>query len=178
MAETDQITSDELPIYDKPTIPADAEIIMLVEEPNYDFGGTLSAAYRLPISRIVANNQIQGNVYTIADETAGITIAENTVVPAYVENFDPFHLKRAQASSNTTKARFLILGENVNVDGGYLVQSNGYYVFPEDHAYLVGQTYYLSDSAPGGVTNVAPGGIVQPLFHVIDSKTIQIAVGL
>lgn len=175
---TDEVNAEDLPIWDKPTLPDSAEVIMLTDEQNYDYGGTLTAAYRLPISRIVADNLIQGNTFTVTDETAAITIPAGSVVPGYIEAFDPFLLKRAQASSPTTKARFLILATNPNVDGGYVVQSSGYHVFTAPHGYLVGQTYYLSDSTAGGVTNVAPGGIVQPLFYVVNNTTIQIQIGV
>lgn len=178
LAATDEINSDELPVWTGPTIPTDAQLIMLVQEQNFDFGGTLEAAYKLDINKIVANNAIQGNTYTVVDEEASITVPTGTVVPGYVESFDPFHLKRAQASSNTTKARFVILKVNPNVDGGYLVQANGFYTFPEEHDYAVGMTYYLSDSAPGGVTTTAPSGIAQPVFSVVDNRTIRISIGL
>lgn len=174
---TDEINSSEVPEWTKPTIPTDAKLIMLVKEDNFDYGGDLEVAYKLDISRVVANNSVQGNTYTVADEDAGITIPAGTVVPGYVESFDPYHLKRAQASSTTTKARFLIIGTNVNVDGGYVVQSDGYYVFTAPHSYLVGQTYYLSDAAPGGVTNTPPSGIQQTLFYVVDNTTIQLLIG-
>lgn len=174
---TDQVTSDELPVWDKTTLPADSQFIVLVQEDNYDYGGMVEVAYKVPTSMILANNQIQGSVYTVTDEDAEIVVPDNTVVPAYVESFDPFHLMRAQASSQTSKAKFLIIGRNQNVDGGYLVQSSGYVVFRENHGYDIGQTYYLSDSAPGGVTTVAPSGIVQPLFTVIDAKTLQVTIG-
>lgn len=175
--EIEQVNSQDLPIWDKNYLPESAEIIMLVEEQNFDYGGNISAAYRLQMDRIVANNTRQGNVFTITDLEAGITIPEGTVVPAYVESFEPYHLKRSQASSITTKARFMIISRNQNVDGGYVVQSSGYYSFNEPHAYSVGQTYYLSDSASGGVTTVPPSGIVQPLFYVVDALTIQITIG-
>lgn len=176
--EPEQVNSGELPEWNKNYLPEKAEIIMLVEEENYDYGGEISAAYRLPVDRIVANNTKQGNVFTLTDLEAEIMVPEGTVVPAYVESFEPFHLMRAQASSTTTKARFLIISKNQNIDGGYVVQSSGYYTFNEPHNYSVGQLYYLSSSVTGGVTNVPPSGIVQPLFSVIDNKTIQIMIGL
>jgi hypothetical protein len=177
MTSTDQVSSEDIPVWDKPTIPEDAKIFMLTEEQNYDYGGSLEAAYKLPISRIVASNAIQSTTHTITDKQADITIEDNTVVPAYVETFSPFHLKRAQASSKTTKARFVITGRNQNIDNGYIIQGSGYVVFDGDHDYEIGQTYYLSDSAAGAVTTEVPTNIVQPLFTVIDARTIQLELG-
>lgn len=174
---TDEVQADSLPIWTKNFLPQSGQFIMLVEEPNYDLGGTITAAYRIPADRIIANNAVQGNVYTLVDAEATITVPELTVVPAYVESFAPNRLKRAQASSPTTLAMFLIVGLNQNVDDGYLIQHGGYFVFPEAHAYTVGAKYYLSSSAAGGVTTVAPNDNVQPLFTVVDDRTIQVLIG-
>lgn len=175
METTEQIASDAVPVWDKPVLPIDAELIVLVNEENFDFGGTIQNAYRLPLERIAANNALQGNTAVIYSPNADISIPEGKVVPAYVESFDPHLTKRAQASSETTKAQFLIIGRTQNVDDSYDVQSSGFYKFPVDHTYEVGQVYYLSDSAPGGVTTEAPtSSTVQKLFTVLDSKTIQI----
>lgn len=173
----EQVNSGDIPVWNKNYLPEEAHIIMLVEEENFDYGGTISAAYRLPLDRIVANNTKQGNIFTVVDIDAQITIPEGAIVPAYIESFEPYSLKRAQASSQTTKARFLILSVNQNVDGGYVVQSSGYYTFTEPHQYSVGQLYYLSATTTGGVTTIAPSPIAQPLFYVIDNQTIQILIG-
>lgn len=176
----EQVNSDDLPIYNKSTLPENAELILLVDEQNYDFGGTLSAAYRLPLSRVIPNNTKQGLIYSInatGINGADIAIPTGTVVPAYVEAFDPHEVKRAQASSPTSKAKFLIISLDQNVDNNYIVQSHGFYTFPELHSYNIGSTYYLSDSAAGGVTDVQPVGIVQPLFYVLDGRTIELRIG-
>lgn len=178
--QTEQINSEDLPIYPGLTLPEDAHLIILVDEANYDFGGNLQAAYRLELSRVIPNGTKQGITYSLlatGDDGADIAIPDASVVPAYVESFDPWSTKRAQASDETTKAKFLIISLNQNVDDAYVIQAAGFYSFPTTHEYEVGKTYYLSDSAPGGVTNVAPPGIVQPLFYVIDNKTILIDIG-
>lgn len=175
--QTEQIPSDGLPIWDKPLLPENSTIIVLVDEENYDFGGTVQNAYRLELDRIASNNALQGSTSVLYSAGADISIPTGTVVPAYVESFDPHLTKRAQASSNTTKAQFLIIGRTQNVDDSYDIQSSGFHKFTEDHTYEVGQVYYLSDSAPGGVTTDAPtGALVQKLFTVIDKKTIQINI--
>ena len=178
--DIEQLNSDDLPIYNKSTLPSDANLILLVDEENYDFGGTLQAAYRLPLDRVVPNNTKQGVTYSLhanGDAGADIAIADGTVVPAYVEAFDPYETKRAQASSITTKAQFLIISLDQNVDDNYVIQSSGFYTFPDTHNYDIGKTYYLSDSAAGGVTDVEPVSIIQPLFKVIDERTILVNIG-
>lgn len=177
----EQVNSEDLPIYSKSTIPDDTTLIILVNEENFDFGGTMQNAYRLPLDRILPNNTRQGVTYSLfanGDDGADITIPEGTVVPAYVEAFDPYRVLRAQAvSPGVSKAQFLIISLNQNVDDTYVVQSSGFYTFAEAHNYDIGKKYYLSDSAPGGVTDVAPSGIVQPLFTVVDDRTILVNIG-
>lgn len=175
----EQVNSDDLPVYSKSTLPDDAFLILLANEPNFDFGGTIQNAYRLDLDRVVPNNTKQGVTYSLlANDGADIAIPDGTVVPAYVETFDPHRTLRAQASSATTKAQFLIISLNQNVDDSYIIQSSGFYTFPTTHNYDIGKTYYLSDSAAGGVTDVAPPGNVQPLFQVIDERTISIRIGV
>lgn len=174
---TEQVNSTDIPHWDKTTIPESAQVIMLVDENNQDYGGTIQAAYRLDVDRLVANNTRQGNIYSLDAPGADISVPEGTIVPAYVESFAPYALKRAQASSQTTKAQFLIISLDQNVDDAYVVQSSGFYTFPVAHEYQVGVPYYLSDSAAGGVTTIAPVGIAQPLFTAINLTTIQVLIG-
>lgn len=179
--EIEQVNSDDLPLYDKPTLPDDAFLILLANEQNFDFGGTIQNAYRLDLDRIVPNNTKQGVTYSVlatGQDGADISIPDGSVVPAYVESFDPYEVKRAQAIvPGVTKAQFLIISLNQNVDNSYIIQSSGFYTFPTTHNYDIGKTYYLSDSAAGGVTDVAPSGVVQQLFQVIDERTISIRIG-
>lgn len=176
--ETQQINADDLPVYSGAQLPADAVLVILVEEPNYGpDGGTINLAYQLPLERIVPTNAIQKLSYSLYAPDAGISVPALTVVPAYIESFEPFALKRASATSNTTKAQFLIVATDPNVDDGYIIQSNGYFKFPTAHGYSIGQKYYLSDTVIGGVTVTAPSSVVQPLFVVLDATTIQINIG-
>lgn len=175
--DTEQIESADLPEYNQATLPATGKLILLVDQPDYNQGGQVSVAYRLPLSRVVPGSAPQSVLYSINDPDAGITIPDQTVVPAYVESFGTFDLKRAIASSSTTKARFLIVGVDQNIDGNYIIQGSGFYSFPTVHGYAPGTTYYLSDSVAGGITSTAPSGIAQPLFYVVDQKTILINVG-
>ena len=175
--DTEQIQSSDLPVYDQATLPQDAKLILLVDKPDYDNGGQINVAYRLPLSRVMPGSAPQSVVYSLADPDAGITITEGEVVPAYVEGFGNFDLKRAIASSSTTKARFLIVALDQNIDGNYLIQGSGFFSFPTVHGYTVGHTYYLSDSSAGGVTDTPPPGIAQPVFYVVDQKTILVTIG-
>lgn len=167
------IPNTDVPEYDKPTIPQDADLYITVEEQNFDYGGVIQATYRLPLSRVIPNNTYQGLTYSLNSPGANISVPADEVVPAYVEAFDPFELKRAQAvAPGTSLAQFVIISPDQNVDDSYVVQASGFYRFPTVHTYLVGQQYYLSDSTPGGVTNVPPVGIKQRIFIPIDQSTI------
>lgn len=178
MSDIEQIPSDSLPKWDSPVLPEDAVVIILVNETNHDFGGSVQNAYQLELSRVAANNRLQGNTTTVFSEGADISIPEGAIVPAYVESFDPHLVKRAQASSETTRAQFLIFGRTQNIDDSYDIQSSGFLKFAEDHNYEVGQEYWLSDSSPGGVTTDEPNNAyAQKLFTVIDSKTLQVNLG-
>lgn len=175
--DTEQIESSDLPLYDKATLPGTGKLVLLVDQPDYDNGGQVTVAYQLPLSRVVPGSAPQSVAYSLNDPDAGITIPDETVVPGYVEGFGSFDLKRAIATSSTTKARFLIVGIDQNIDGNYIIQGTGFYSFPTVHGYTPGNTYYLSDTAAGGVTNTPPSGIAQPLFYVVDQKTILITIG-
>lgn len=175
--ETLLINEGDVPIYDQPTLPDGAKLIMFVDEDNFDYGGTISVAYRLPLSRVIPSSAYSGLTYSLNDDNAGISIPDQTVVPGYVEAFEPYGLNRAQASSETSKAQFLIVGTDQNIDNNYILQSTGFYRFPTTHNYVIGQQYYLSDSAPGGVTTVPPSPIAQKLFIPVDQSTIRIQIG-
>lgn len=176
VCNTEQIGSDEFPIYNKPTLPEDGQLILLSPEKDYDCGGDFTAAFRLPLSRLTPGSSFQSNTYSLSAPTSGITVSENQVVPAYVETFSPHQLKRAQANSSTTLAKFLIVGKDQNIDGSYIIQNSGYYSFPTVHGLSIGQTYYLSETDPGGITTQAPT-LAQPLFYVVDAQTIQLGIG-
>ena len=175
--DTQQINSGDLPVYDKPQLPTNGSIILLTEEPNYSDGGTIQLAYQLPVDRIFPNNSVQKVSYSLFSEGADINVPSGNVVPAYVETFEPYTIQRANASNTTTRAQFLIVGVDNNVDNSYIIQNAGYYSFPTTHNYEVGQKYYLSDTVNGGVTTNPPNNKIQPLFIAVDKKTIQILLG-
>lgn len=175
--DIENIDSADLPVYDQATLPPTGKLVLLVDQPDYDNGGTIVAAYRLPLSRVVPGSAPQSVLYSINDPDAGISIPDASVVPAYVESTGDFNVIRSIATDTTTKAKFLIVGVDPNIDGNYIIQASGFYSFPTVHDYVPGNTYYLSDTTPGGVTNVAPAGIAQPLFYVVDQKTILIKIG-
>lgn len=172
------INSDQVPEYDKPTLPDTGEVIIFVEEDNFDYGGKIDLAYRLPLRRIVPTNSLQSTSYSIEAPDAGIAVPGETVVPGYVEAFDPYLLKRAQSNNASSLAQFLIISTDQNIDDNYVIQGSGFYRFPTTHNYLVGQQYYLSDSAAGGVTTTPPAGTKQKLFIPVDQSTILINISI
>lgn len=173
---TRQFGAGDLPIFNAPTIPEGAQLILLTEEVNYDLGGKFQAAYRLPVERLTGGTTFSSNTHSVYAPTAGITVPDGVVVPAYRETFGIFQLKRARANSNTTLAQYLIVGLDQNVDDAYLVVANGFYQFPGTHNYLIGQTYYLDEDNPGQVTT-SPPSLEQKLFTVVDSRTILVHIG-
>lgn len=176
--ETQQINASDLPVYPKPQLPDDGSIVLLTTEPNYGpDGGTITLAYQLPIDRLIPNNTVQKVSYSLQSVSAGINIPTKTVVPAYIETFEPYTIKRANGNSTTTKAQFLIVELNPNIEDAYVIQASGYYSFPTTHNYEVGQKYYLSDTVDGGVTTTPPAESPQVLFMPVDTKTIQILLG-
>ena len=176
--DTQQLNSSDLPLYDKPQLPTDATVILLTEEVNYGpDGGKIQLAYQLPIDRIVPNNAVQKVSYSLQSVSAGINLPSQTVIPAYIETFEPYTIQRANGADDTTRAQFLIVGLNPNVEDSYIIQDSGYYSFPTVHNYEVGQKYYLSNTVNGGVTTTPPVDNPQVLFLPVDTKTIQILIG-
>lgn len=177
--QIEQVETGDLPVYSKSVLPDHANVIVLVDEENYAIGGTLQAAYRLPLDRIVPTNTRQSVPYSLhanGDNGADIAIPSGEVIPAYVEAFNPFLVKRAQAATDTSLAQFLIISLNQNVDDEYIVQNTGFYTFEQPHNYGIGKLYYLSPSTTGGVTDAKPANYAQPLFRVVDEKTIAIEI--
>jgi len=81
--ETQQINSSDIPVYDKPQLPADATVILMTEETNYGpDGGKIQLAYQLPLDRIVPNNAVQKVSYSLQSVSAGINVPTQTVIPA------------------------------------------------------------------------------------------------
>lgn len=173
-----QVGSDEVPVYNKSSLPQDAQIIILTEEQNFDYGGLLSVAYRLDLDRIIPSSARHNVWYSINSPDANISVPLGAVVPAFVESFSPYGLQRAQATiGGSSRAQFLIVSLDQNIDDNYVIQSSGFFTFDEPHNYDIGQTYYLSDSSAGAVTNTPPPGVVQPLFVPVDPVTIRILIG-
>jgi hypothetical protein len=175
--DTEQIDSADLPLWDGANLPPTGKLVLLVEQNDYDNGGKIQAAYRLPLNRVVPGSAPQSVLYSLNDPDAGIDVAEDEIFPAYVEGFGSFDLKKALATASNTKARFIITGKDPNIADNYIIQGSGFYSFPTVHTFTPGNIYYLSDTTPGGVTNTPPGGIAQPLFYVVDQKTILITIG-
>jgi len=176
--ETQQLNSSDLPMYDKAELPQNGTIILLTEENNYGpDGGKIQLAYQVPLNRLIPNNAIQKVSYTLQSVSAGINLPAETVIPAYVETFEPYTIQRANGSDDTTRAQFLIVGLNPNIEDSYVIQRSGYYTFPTIHNYEVGQKYYLSPTVNGGVTTTPPADNPQVLFLPVDQKTIQILIG-
>lgn len=172
---TRQVGAGDLPIFNLPQIPDEAQLILLVDEINYDVGGKFQAAYRLPISRLTGGGSFSTNSHSVYAPTAGIVVPQGQVVPAFRETFGTYNLRRAQANSATTLAQYLVIGADPNVDNAYLVVANGFYEFPENHTYTIGQTYYLDEVNPGQVTTNPPA-LRQRLFTVVDARTILVHI--
>lgn len=177
--DTQLIGAGDVPTWSQSDIPESATIYMTLEEADQLNGGNILATYRLELSRILPVNSENSIIYSLHDDIADIAVPSGQVVPAYVEAFDPYRVKRAQAvNPGTSLAQFLIVALDQNVDNNYVVQASGFHKFQEPHNYLIGQQYYLSDSAAGGVTNVAPSGLVQKLFIPVDEFTLLFNVSM
>lgn len=171
--DTQLLASSDVPLWNKPGIPDDATVYMTLNEADQLNGGSILATYRIGLDRIIPTNQQNSIIYSLHDDQADIAVSTAQVVPAYVESFAPYRVRRAQAvAPGTSLAQFVIVSLDQNVDNSYIVQASGFHRFSEAHNYLVGQQYYLSDSSAGGVTNVAPAGIKQRLFIPVDEFTI------
>ena len=169
------IETPDIPVWEKASLPEDADVIMIAKVFVEKYGCKMDAWYRLPLTRVAnvapyspSNASINGNGFKQ-------DIPFNKVVPAYTNISDPKDVRVASARSTATLAKYLILDNDLNNPGYYKVQSSGIYVFPKGHSYISGMTYYLGDdSYPTTSTNQENK---QELFYVLDEKTIDIKVG-
>lgn len=173
---TEITQSDTLPIYDKPELPQDGELILLVTGADNTCGGELTRAYRMPLDRLTPGSTLQPNTYSAYAPNNTITVAPKTVSAGFTDMNFPHEIKLARADSVATLAKYIILGEDVNVDDRLMIQSGGFYSFPTTHDYTIGKQYYLSATNAGQVVTAEPTtpNVSQPLFYVVDAKTILV----
>ena len=167
--ETTQVRSwTELPIFDGTNLPDDLDII----------GGsnTEYQAWRIPLKYVSPAGAMNMVQYSVTDDN--ITIPERQIVPVYSvynDSAGAVELAKAKASTGETATAIAVYvnGEEV------ILMNSGFYTFSRPHEYVVGKTYYLSQSTAGEVVSVKPSaGIVQPLFSVVDLNTISINLNL
>ena len=170
------IPANELPVYEKASLPDEAYLMMLAKTYVEAYGCNILAGYRLPISRLTPGGTFQPNTYSLAGNGYNQEIPVNKVVPAYVYSTSPNDIRTASANDSTTLAQFLIIGKDSNVSGNYLVQSNGMYTFTNGHSYIIGKDYYLGTD--GFPTTERPDTNAQKLFSVLDASTIMIDLEL
>ena len=173
---TENIDSTDVPVYSQPELPEKAYLPIFVEMKSPTCVGTELNLFNLPLDRVTPGGTFQTNTYSLTGNGAVITVPDKQVVPAFVGSTLPHLLTQADASAAVTKARVLILGVDPNDSTRYIVQASGFYSFPVNHAYIIGYQYYLSDTT--GQVSTTPGTINQPLFYVVDQKTIQINLGV
>lgn len=132
--------------------------------------------WRVPVQRILPGGSLNPLRYTVPKKTADIEVPRGQVVPVFIPNaVDP--VEKAKAAANTT-AQALAISDNPNDPNSLVLQQTGFITFPRTHVYTVGKTYYLSPNVEGEVVSVRPsGGVVQPLFTVIDEVTLAVNVG-
>lgn len=169
------IDSTDVPVYSMPELPEVAYFPMFVETDDPSCGGKTLDVFNLPLNRVTPGGTFQTNTYSLAGNGSALVVPNNQVVPAYVKTTLPHDVTRAVATSNTTLAKFLVLAKDANDSTRFITQGNGYYSFPINHNYIIGYTYYLSDTI--GEVSTTPGTVNQPLFYVMDQKTIQILIG-
>lgn len=162
--------------WNKPELPEGSELLLFIN--SNDDCGTLDNIYRLPLSRITPGSAFQQNTYSVyapSGSTAAPATGVYKVIPAYTNINEPHTINAAKADSQTTLAKYLVIGEDPNATDRVYIQSSGYYTFPSAHIYkdFIGKTFYVSDTVPGEVVSTAPA-IAQPVFLVIDATTIQI----
>lgn len=170
------VQSEDFSIYEDGMLPENAEVIMLVNGADNQCGGTMTRAYRLPLSRLAPGSSIQSTTYSVYSPNNTINVTGEQVVPAYTDVNVPYEIKKARADSQTSLAKYIVLGVDPNSDERLIIQSAGFYTFSGMHNYVVGKQYYLSATDAGQVVTAEPAtpNVSQPLFYVIDNKTILI----
>jgi hypothetical protein len=175
------IDSTEIPIYSAAELPTTAFVPVVIEQLDPSCGINAQVLYNMPLNRLVVGSSASASAYSLAKNLSSIEIlaTDKNVIPAYVATALPNTVSKARSNSLTTRAQFLILANDPNSSDRFIVQSTGTYSFPTDHNYVVGYTYYLSDTIAGQTITLAPtapGTYSQKLFTVIDRKTILVHV--
>lgn len=168
----DCIPGSDVPVYRENNLPEEAYFPMAIVDRDPSCPNDLLALTHLPIDRLLGNSAAQLVSYSVAGNGAVFEVPDRQVIPGYISQ-STTKVEQASADLIATLAKFLIIE---GVDGNYVVQNTGLYRFPTTHNYVVGRTYYLSDT--DGLVTTVPGTNNQALFYVLDSTTIAINVGL
>lgn len=164
-AETTEVRSwTSLPLLDTANIPSDLDLI----------GGSNSEykAWRVPAALLMPGGTLNNTRYKVPGT---IEIQPRQVLPVFLLGNSVTPINEAVAMTGQTATDLAV----ESADGEVILMKNGYYTFTRPHMYEVGKTYYLSQDEPGEVVSVRPaGGIVQPLFSVVDQLTISVNVQL
>lgn len=168
------IRTEEIPVWEKATLPENADVIMIAKQFVEKYGCKMEAWYRLPLTRVANITPYSSASASINGNGFAQVVPSNKVVPAYINISSPHDIRVASASNPATFAKFLVLGNDLNNAGYYNVQANGVYEFPQGHSYIVAQTYYLGEDGYPTTAKSEDETKVQKLFYVLDEKTIAI----
>lgn len=171
------IPSSDVPVYGLPELPDNGYVLLLANSPYANNGCGGSGIFKLPLNRITPGGSLQTGLYSLFGGGATVAIPDRQVVPAYLTATMPNMIQAANANSLTSKAKFLILSVDANDSSRYIIQSSGFYTFPEGHNYVIGQQYYLADGADSGRVTTVPPANAQPIFYVLDRLSILINIG-
>lgn len=108
--------------------------------PDQETGDVVSTFTRVPGTKVTPTGNLD-NVFSLQGGEQMVTIPDNQVVPAYVQNNGGIN-QTLPASGNN--AMFLLIGTYGNM---YLCQNTGVINMVNGHNYIVGQQYYLSTTA-------------------------------
>ena len=168
-ATTTEVRSwTSLPLLDVTKVPDDLDLI----------GGSNKEyqSWRIPASYFLPGGTLNHVTYKVP-ATDGVVLPQHQVVPVYIPSADePWTMAIADGTNQEATDIAVALDEDKT---SFTIMKNGYYTFSRPHMYEVGKTYYLSQTNAGEVVSVRPtAGTIQPLFSVVDQKTISINVAL
>lgn len=155
---------NELPIDNLESIP---DYYLAVRTfPDQETGEVISTFTRVPGTKVTPTGNLD-NVFTLQGAEQIIPIPENQIIPAYVQNNGSTNQVLNAGGNN--KAMFLLIGTYGNM---YLCQSTGVINMVNGHKYIIGQQYYLSNTAAQVTTN--PNETGQKLFIPVSQTKLLI----
>lgn len=105
--------------------------------PNQETGEVISTFTRVPGIKVTPTGNLD-NVFSLQGAEQMITIPENQVVPAYVQNNGSTN---QVLKAGTNNAQFLLIGTYGNM---YLCQNTGVINMINGHNYIISQQYYAA----------------------------------